>query len=29
MAIRAYDKGRFEITHTGIDLGELAEQATA
>ena len=24
-----YDKGRFEITHTGTDLGKLAEQATA
>ena len=29
VSTRSYDKGRFEITHTGTDLGKLAEQATA
>ncbi len=29
VSIRSYDKGRFEITHTGADLGKLAEDATA
>ena len=29
VSIRSYDKGRFERTHTGADLGKLAEQATA
>ena len=29
VSIRSYDKGRFEISHTGADLGKLAEDATA
>jgi predicted TIM-barrel fold metal-dependent hydrolase len=29
VSIRSYDKGRFEIGHTGADLGKLAEDATA
>ena len=29
VAVRSYDKGRFERTRKGADLGKLAEQATA
>jgi len=29
VSVRSYDKGRFEIAHTGADLGKLADQATA
>jgi predicted TIM-barrel fold metal-dependent hydrolase len=29
VSTRSYDKGRFEITHKGADLGALAKQATA
>jgi hypothetical protein len=29
VSVRSYDKGRFEISHTGTDLGKLADQATA
>jgi hypothetical protein len=29
VAIRSYDKGRFEINRAGADLGKLAKQATA
>jgi hypothetical protein len=29
VAVRSYDKGRFEISRTGADLGRLAKQATA
>ena len=29
VSIRSFDKGRFESTHKGADLGKLAEQATA
>jgi predicted TIM-barrel fold metal-dependent hydrolase len=29
VAIRSYDKGRFEISRSGADLGALAKQATA
>jgi hypothetical protein len=29
VSTRSYDKGRFEITHSGADLGALAKQATA
>ena len=29
VSIRSFDRGRFEIGHTGTDLAKLAEQATA
>jgi hypothetical protein len=29
VSTRSYDKGRFEIRHTGTDLATLAKQATA
>jgi predicted TIM-barrel fold metal-dependent hydrolase len=29
VSVRSYDKGRFERTHTGADLGKLASKATA
>jgi hypothetical protein len=29
VAVRSYDKGRFERTRKGADLGKLAEKATA
>ena len=29
VSTRSYDKGRFERTHAGIDMGALAERATA
>jgi hypothetical protein len=29
VSTRSYDKGRFEISHTGTDVATLAKQATA
>ena len=29
IAIRSFDRGRFERSHRGVDLGEIAAQATA
>jgi hypothetical protein len=29
VATRSYDKGRFEISHTGVDLATITGRATA